>query len=112
MADCWKVLLLNEAVEKEYWALPKPSRAKISWIITIIEKYGLEEIREPYVKHLREKLWEIRGKSGRAIYITVSDKKVVILRCFIKDSKETPQTEIELAMQRSKEIEENEDDSI
>jgi hypothetical protein len=49
-------------------------KAKFLHIVQMIESYGLERIREPYVKHLEDKLWEMRmtGRDGiaRAIYLT------------------------------------------
>jgi phage-related protein len=60
------------------------------------------------VKHLQQSLWEMRmkGRDGisRAIYVTASGKRVVIVRAFIKKSQKTPQREIKLALQRAKEL--------
>ena len=60
------------------------------------------------VKHLEEKLWElrIRGKDGiaRAIYVTAFEQRVVIVRVFIKKTQKTPRHELELARQRAKEV--------
>ena len=84
MSNEWDVKFLNENVQTEYEGLSKGSRAKISWIINIIRQEGIEELQEPYIKHLQDKLWEIRGKSGRAMYITATGRLVIILRCFEK----------------------------
>lgn len=60
-------------------------------------------------KHLEDKLWELRlkGKDGisRVVYITASEKRVVLLRAFIKKTQKTPLNELEIARQRAKEIE-------
>ncbi len=65
-------------------------------------------MREPYVKHLQDKLWEIRlkGQSGlaRSLYITATDQRVVILRTFTKKTQRTPRREIDLALARAKEV--------
>ena len=57
--------------------------------------------------HSRQ-LWEIRlkGKAGiaRAIYVTVKEQRVVIVRAFIKKTEKTPTGEIDLALQRAKEL--------
>ena len=100
MPNGWDVKFLNKNVKAEYEGLSKESRAKISWIINIIRQEGIEELQEPYIKHLQDKLWEIRGKSGRAIYITITGKLVVILRCYTKKTNQMPQPEIELALRR------------
>ena len=48
----------------------------------------------------------MKGRDGisRAIYVTASGKRVVIVRAFIKKSQKTPQREIKLALQRAKEL--------
>jgi phage-related protein len=58
------------------------------------------------VDHLEEKLWELRlkGKSGisRAIYVTASGRRVVIVRVFVKKTQKTPKRELKLARERAK----------
>jgi len=60
------------------------------------------------VKHLEDKLWElrIRGKDGiaRAVYVTAIGQRVVIVRVFVKKTRKTPRHELELARQRAKEV--------
>jgi phage-related protein len=55
------------------------------------------------------RLWEIRltGRDGiaRALYVTAGDRRVVVLRVFQKKTQKTPRREIELALQRAKELE-------
>ncbi len=74
----------------------------------MIESYGLEKMREPYVKHLEGKLWEIRlkGKMGiaRSLYVTAIGRRVVIVRTFVKKTQETPRREMEIAFARAKEV--------
>ena len=60
------------------------------------------------VKHLDGKLWELRmtGRDGisRAIYVTASVQRVVILRAFVKKTQQTPKRELDIARQRAKEV--------
>ena len=104
----WAVSVLNETVEREIEALPKDMQAKLLRIITMIESLGLERVREPYVKHLDKSLWEMRmtGRDGisRAIYVTASGKRVVIVRAFVKKTQKSPRAEIELALKRAEEV--------
>ena len=104
----WSVLFVNETAEAELDALPMDMRAKFERIVALIGDHGLEKVREPYVKHLEDKLWEMRlaGRDGiaRAIYITASGRRVVVLRTFIKKTDKTPKRELELARARAKEI--------
>lgn len=48
----------------------------------------------------------MKGKDGisRALYVTVRDKRVVVVRVFVKKTQKTPRREIDLALQRAKEI--------
>lgn len=40
---------------------------------------------------------------ARAIYVTASEKRVVVLRAFVKKTQKTPKRELEIARQRLKE---------
>lgn len=105
----WSVETLNETVDAELAALPADMRARFVWICTLITEHGLENVGKPYVKHIKEALWEIRlkGRDGisRALYITTKPKRVVVLRIFIKKTQKTPRKEIKLALKRAEEIE-------
>ena len=84
-------------------------RAKLDHIVRLIEEIGLSHVREPYVKPLRDKLWEmrVRGRDGiaRALYVTAKGHRVVILHTFRKKTRKAPKTAIETALSRLKELE-------
>ena len=105
----WCVEVLNAAVLEELDELPADMRAKLDHIIRLIEEFGPHEVREPYVKPLRDKLWEmrIRGRDGiaRAIYVTASERRVVILHAFRKKTRKTPRAAIRTALYRLRELE-------
>ncbi|MBW1939965.1 MAG: type II toxin-antitoxin system RelE/ParE family toxin [Deltaproteobacteria bacterium] len=108
----WTVEFHNNKVEAEFDELSADLQAKIVHITQLIEEFGLHSVREPYVRHVQDKIREIRtqGKSklARSLYITAHEKRVVILRIFIKKTRKTPKREIELALQRTKEIDHGE----
>jgi phage-related protein len=108
----WVVELLDDRVREELEALPTDMRARFRRIVELIQGYGLEQVREPYVRHLDDKLWEMRmkGKDGisRAIYVTAKGRRVVVVRVFVKKTRKTPKREIELARERAKEVKEHE----
>lgn len=83
-------------------------QARFLRISELIMQLGLENVGEPHVKHLEDKLWEMRltGRAGisRALYITAVGKRVVVLRAFVKKTQKTPRAEIELALRRAKEV--------
>jgi phage-related protein len=104
----WTVETLNAAVDAELDAWPATIQARLSRIVELIEALGLEKVGEPHVKHLEGKLWEMRPKSqdgiARAIYVTVTGRRVVIVHAFVKKTQRTPKTALELARQRAKEV--------
>jgi phage-related protein len=104
----WRVEVLNDTVRSELDALPLEIRARLIRLERLITQVGLETLREPYVKHIEGKLWEMRatGRDGiaLAIYVTAIGRRVVIVRAFIKKTQQTPRSEIDLALRRAKEI--------
>ena len=105
----WIVEVLDARVRDELEALPADMKARFRRIVEMIQGYGLERMREPHVKHLQGPLWEMRmkGKDGisRAIYVTARSRRVVVVRVFVKKTQKTPRREIDLALERAKELE-------
>ena len=104
----WTVETMNTTVDAEVAELPADMRARLVRISELIGSVGLPNVKEPHVRHVRGQLWEIRlkGKAGiaRALYVTARAQRVVILRAFIKKTEKTPTGEIDLALQRAKEL--------
>ncbi len=104
----WKVLVLNNLVESEIVQLPADMRARLVRLSNLVEQHGFEALPRDAVKHLDDKLWELRitGRDGisRALYVTASGKRMVIVRVFIKKTQRTPKSELEIARQRAKEV--------
>ena len=104
----WRIEALNDIVRAELDALPVDMRARLIRMQQIIRQTGLEGLKEPHVKHLEGKLWEMRlkGRDGiaRAIYVTALSHRLVIVRAFIKKTQQTPRSEIDLALRRAKEL--------
>ena len=104
----WRVEILNQAVIEELDALPAGMRAKLDHIVRLVEEFGLYEVREPYIKHLRDKLWEMRikGRDGiaRVIYVTANDRRIIVLHAFRKKTQKTPRAAIRTALSRLKEL--------
>ncbi len=104
----WTVETLNATVDKELEALPADMRARFMRISELIAAVGLERVGAPHIKHLTGPLWEMRmtGRDGisRALYVAVRDKRVVVVRVFIKKTRKTPRREIDLALKRAKEV--------
>jgi phage-related protein len=103
----WIVEVLPVAAA-ELQALPADMRARFRRIVEMIQTLGLERMREPYVKHLEGRLWEMRmtGRDGisRAIYVTAAGRRVVVVRAFVKKTQKTPPGELKLARRRAEEV--------
>ena len=84
------------------------AKAELDALVGLVQAVGLERVREPYIKHIDGQLWEMRlkGRDGiaRALYVTATGRRVVILRTFVKKTQKTPRREIELALKRAKEV--------
>jgi phage-related protein len=104
----WTVEVLSAIVAAEIAALPEDMRARLSRLLGVIQQHGFTALPRDSVKHLDDKLWELRvtGRDGisRAIYVTASGRRVVILRAFVKKAQKTPPRELAIARQRAKEV--------
>jgi phage-related protein len=103
----WAVETLGPIVDAEIAALPTDMQAAFLRLAERIEAVGLERIGLPHLKHLRGRLWEMRlsGRDGiaRAIYITATGRRVVVVYAFVKKSQKTPRAALELARRRVEE---------
>ena len=83
-------------------------QARFQRIVGLIQQHGLERIREPHVRHLEGRVWEMRlsGRGGiaRALYVAAHGRRVVVTRVFEKKTEKTPRREIEIALARAKEV--------
>ena len=104
----WAVTVVNEAAAEELRALPSDLRAKFERIVALIKAKGLDQVHEPYVRHLEGKLWEMRmvgrDRIARSIYVTASGRRVVVLHTFIKKTEKTPARALAIARARAKEV--------
>ena len=101
----WKVEVIPKA-EKEIKSFAADVKAHFIHVVDMLEEMGPQRVGEPHVKHLGNKLWEMRlkGRDGiaRAIYFAATDKRLVVVRAFVKKTQKTPKHEIDLAAQRMK----------
>ncbi len=104
----WRVEILDKRVERELDALAIDIRQRFLRIVELVELHGLAAMREPHIKHLEGKLWEMRmkGKDGiaRAIYVTAERERVVVLHAFTKKTQKTPARALDVARTRAKEV--------
>ena len=104
----WQVGFLDEETRARLDAFPSDIRASFQRIVELIQAHGLERVREPYVKHLEGPLWEmrLRGKGGivRAVYVTATGMRIVVVHVFAKRRQKTPRKEIAQALKKAKEV--------
>ncbi len=78
-------------------------------MLAMVEEMGLRQMREPHVKHLDGKLWELWAKAekgfARGLYVAVTGRRVVVLHVCEKKAEKTPLRAIGLAKARMREIE-------
>lgn len=81
-------------------SLDNKLRAKTLMMVSLLEKYG-NSLREPYTKNLKDGLFELRAISGsnitRSLFFFYLNRNIVITNGFVKKTKKTPKSEIELA---------------
>ena len=104
----WTLIFANEVAEAEVEELSQDMRASFERNVGMIRANGLERMHEPYVKHIEGKIWEMRLKDrdgiARSLYMAATGRRVAVLRTFIKKTEKTPRREIEIALQRAKEV--------
>ena len=103
----WTVETVS-AVDAEIEALPVKLRARLLRLLETVEIVGLEPLREPHVRHLDGKLWELRVRAeegiARGIYVTAAGRRVVVLHVFAKKSRKTPRRALTTARERMKQV--------
>ena len=101
----WRVQTLDARVDRELAALAADLRARFVWIAALLEAHGPHRVREPYVKPLGGKLWEMRLKGrdniARAVYLAAHGRRLVVVHVFVKKSEKTPRAAIETATDRA-----------
>jgi len=81
-------------------SLDKKMRSRALTELRLLQDMG-NTIREPYSKHLRDGIFELRiqaaGDISRIFYFFYVGRKIVLTNGFIKKSQKTPRSEIDRA---------------
>jgi phage-related protein len=81
------------------------AQARLGRAIEELQRVNVQA-REPLVKKIKDKLWELRAETGgnayRILYFTMTGKKIVLLHGFQKKTQKTPKGDIKIAEQRMK----------
>ena len=101
----WTVEYLQAAFD-ERAALPAEMRARLGRMIDVIETSGLLNLHRDWAKPLSDKLWELRVNASegiaRGLYVTMTERRVVVLHVFEKKTQKTPRRAMEVALDRMK----------
>ncbi len=84
-------------------SLDEDVQQSIGWAIEQLRVRNITA-REPLVRHLEDKLWELRRESRtniyRVIYLFFRGRRIVLLHGFQKKTQKTPRQELEIARAR------------
>lgn len=102
----WEINYHNLAKD-EVKALPTKLLARYFALADRMKVNG-PNLGYPHTSKLRDDLYEIRVSAqegiARAIYFSMKDNQIWILRCFVKKTQKTPKNELEIASIRQKEL--------
>ena len=106
----WTVTFYSEKVEQETLALPAGVLASFLRITELMEEFG-PNLGRPHTAPLRNGLFEIRAKGregiARSVFCTVKDEEIVVLITVVKKSNKIPKRQMETALKRMKEIQDD-----
>lgn len=93
----------NSPVEEFLNSLDQKTQARFDWSIKYLKDQNIDA-KEPHVKQIEGKLWELRRSSSgniyRIMYFFFTGKRIVFVHGFQKKTQKTPKREIEIAQKR------------
>lgn len=107
-ADAWSIVFYTDAqggepVRAFLQRLDLRTQARFAWSIEQLRLRNVQA-REPLVKHLEGRIWELRRESTtnifRLLYTTLPHRRILFLHGFQKKTQKTPRREIEVAQRR------------
>src|SRR6266511_5543230 len=100
----WSILFYTRAdgsspVTEFLESLDRKTHGRFAWSIEQLRLRNVQA-REPLVRHLEGKLWELREESQtniyRLLYVFFTGRRIVFLHGFQKKTQKTPRREIKL----------------
>jgi phage-related protein len=104
----WSIVFYVEAsgaepVREFLTSLDRRAQARFDWSIEQLRSRNTRA-REPLVRQLEGKIWELRRESDtniyRLLYSYLPGKRILFLHGFQKKTQKTPRREIEVAQER------------
>ncbi|HHX13686.1 MAG TPA: type II toxin-antitoxin system RelE/ParE family toxin [Clostridiales bacterium] len=78
---------------------------QIRFHINILEKLGTRA-GEQFVKHIQNRIWELRPGYNRILFFAWFENNIVLLHFFRKSANKTPKSELEKAIKKMEDWEE------
>jgi phage-related protein len=104
----WEIIYYTDEhnvspVEEFLQGLDLKTQARFDWSIERLRQLNVHA-REPLVKHIEGKIWELRRSSDgnifRLLYFFYTGRQIVFLHGFAKKTQKTPRREIDTAQRR------------
>lgn len=100
---------INELGKKSEIKEYKVKLSKIVSYMRLLRENGLS-IGEPYIKYLKDDIWELRPMRDRILFAYYDNNKFIMLNIFLKQTQKTPSREIEKAKRKLRDFKERKDE--
>ncbi len=99
---------VNDNARQELLDLPMAIRQRAFALLDRMKIDG-PNLGMPHTRAMGDGLFEVRAMGqegiGRVMYCTQIGRRIVVLHCFVKKSQKTPTKDLEIALARKKELE-------
>lgn len=103
----FEIVFYNDKLKKELQNFPAGIRKRTYQLLQRMVEHG-PFLGMPHTKALGGGLFEIRAKGpegiGRVFYCVLIERRIILLHSFVKKAQKTPQTDLEKAIARMKEV--------
>jgi phage-related protein len=104
MKPKWDVVLYSskdgsDSVLQEIDDFGENDAVKVFKVVELLKKYG-HAVLETHIKHIDEKIWEIKVDRYRVLYFLYENQHYILIRAVMKKTQKTPKREIEIAEKR------------
>jgi phage-related protein len=93
--------------------MPPDIIARFARVVDLVTQHGPREVGMPHIRHLEDRLWEVRltGRDGiaRAVYVARIGQRLTVLHVFIKKTQKTPRRALALARARLRSLTDDDD---
>jgi len=89
----------QQPVQRYLDRLPVEEAAELCSVIAELARYG-PRVSTVDVRHIRNKLWEVRVGQHRLFYTVAQDELTILLHAYKKQTKRAPKCEVDVALRR------------